>query len=134
MPKRFLSLSLLLLLRQAVPAHADLKIVTHEGNCSSTSTRYVQGHNYRIDTHFVDFPQQIVIYDADHQRSYTLHPATRAYTASRIEPWKPDPRLRARMSGKAIDIYRDTVDTGERRWMFGHLARLDVPDESCRSG
>jgi hypothetical protein len=141
MTARFLPLSLLLLLSRAVPAHADLKIVTHESNCSSTTTRYVQGRNVRIDTHFANFPQQIVIFDADHQRSYTLDPASRAYAVRPVEPWKPDPLLRVPESGKTIDIYRDYVDTGERRWMFGHLARHVIQSErrvpepgSCSAG
>ena len=65
MTARFLPLSLLLLLSQAVPAHADLKITTRIGNCTSTSTRYNQGSN--------------------HQRIYTLDAATRAYTVTRVE-------------------------------------------------
>jgi hypothetical protein len=65
MTARFLPLSLLLLLSQAVPAHADLKITTRIGTCSSTSTRYNQGSN--------------------HQRIYTLDAATRAYTVTRVE-------------------------------------------------
>ncbi len=65
MTARFLPLSLLLLLSQAVTAHADLKITTRIGNCTSTSTRYNQGSN--------------------HQRIYTLDAATRAYTVTRVE-------------------------------------------------
>ena len=65
MTARFLPLSLLLLLSQAVTAHADLKITTRIGNCTSTSTRYNQGSN--------------------HQRIYTLDAAMRAYTVTRVE-------------------------------------------------
>jgi len=129
MTARFLPLSLLVLFNQAVPALGDLKIVSHDGNCSSTRTRYVQGHNFRVDTHFADFPQQIVIFDSDRQCAYTLDPASRAYTVRHVEPRKPNPLLRARESGKTIVIYRDTVDTGERRWMFGHLARHVIRSE-----
>lgn len=108
MSQRFLPLSLLLLLSQAIPARADLK--------------------FRID-------------NADRQNHHAPDPATRTYAVHPIEPWKPNPLLRARESGKTIDIYRDYVDTGERRWMFGHLARHVIRSErrvpapgSCSGG
>ena len=82
-------LPLLLLLTQAVPAYADLKITTRTGNCTSTSTRYTQGSNFRIDIHDAYGPQQILIiiliYNADHQQFYTLDAATHAHTVKRVE-------------------------------------------------
>jgi len=141
MTARFLPLSLLLLVGPAIPARADLKIVTHEGNCNETSTRYIRGRNLRIDMNFSYGPEQIVILDAEHQRSYTVDPRSRVYTVRPIEPWKPNPLLRARESGKTIAVYRDYVDTGERRWMFGHLAQRIILSErrvpepgSCSAG
>jgi hypothetical protein len=73
------------LLTQAVPAYADLKITTRTGNCTSTSTRYTQGSNFRIDIHDANGPQQILIYNADHQQFYTLDAATHAHTVKRVE-------------------------------------------------
>lgn len=124
MTTRFLPL--LLLLSQAIPAGADLKIVTHRGTSSDTlyvQVRGSQARNSRSEFGDAFGPQAIWIFNGDRQLQYGLDPSTRTYTAHRVEPWKPNPLLRVPESGKAIDIYRDYVDTGERRWMFGHLAR-----------
>jgi hypothetical protein len=121
---------LLLLLTLVLPAQADLKIATRTGPCSSTSTRYTRGSNFRIDTQDAYGPQQIAIYNADQRRSYALDPASRTYTATPVDPPKPVESLqRVSESRKTIDIYLDTVDTGERRRMFGHLARHVIQSE-----
>jgi hypothetical protein len=127
MAPRFLLLSLWLLTGQAVPADADLKFTTREG--AQRQTQFMRGRSHRMEIGDAFGPRQVFIYNADRQLEYKLDPATRAYTVRRVEPWKPDPLLRARMSGKTIDIYRDYVDTGERRWMFGHLARHVIQSE-----
>lgn len=139
MVTRFLPLSLRLLLSQAILAHADLKIAIRRG--ISRETRYVHGRNSRTEIGDAFGPQWIYIYNGDRQLQYGLDPSTRTYTVRRVEPWKPNPLLRVRESGKTIDIYRDTVDTGERRWMFGHLARHVIQSErrvpqpgSCSAG
>jgi len=139
MAPRFLPLSFLLLLSQAVPARADLRFTVRRG--IQRQTEYRQGRNTRLEFGDAFGPQVIWIYNGDRQLWYTLDPATRAYTVRRAEPQKPNPLLRARESGKTIDIYRDYVDTGERRWMFGHLARHVMLSErwvpeagSCSAG
>lgn len=127
MTARSLPFSLLLLLSQAIPARADLKFTAWHG--TQRQTQYTRGRNSRTEIGDAFGPQVIWIYNGDRQLRYALDPATRAYTVRRIEPRKPDPLLRARESGKAIDVYRDYVDTGERRWMFGHLARHVILSE-----
>jgi hypothetical protein len=63
------------------------------------------------------------------QLQYALDPSTRTYTAHRVEQRKHNQLLRTPASGKTIDLYRDYVDTGERRWMFGHPARHVIVSE-----
>jgi hypothetical protein len=127
MTTRFLPLSLLLSLSQAIPARADLKFTIRQG--IQRRTQYVQGRNSRTEFGDAFGAQLIGIYNGDRQLQYALDPSTRTYAVHPIEPWKPNPLLRPRESGKTIDIYRDYVDTGERRWMFGHLARHVILSE-----
>jgi hypothetical protein len=131
MTARCLPLSLLLLLGRAVPARADLKIITRSGTdkWSTTRTRYVQGRNWRDESHIAQVPRPILIYNADHQRCYMLDAAARAYTVRRVEQPKRTAPHRASESGNTLAVYLDTVDTGERRWMFGHLARHIIRSE-----
>jgi hypothetical protein len=127
MTTRFLPLSLLLLLTQAVRSRADLKITIRRG--TQRETLYIQGRKSRTEIGDAFGPQVIWIYNGDRQLRYALDSATRAYIVHPIEAWKPNPLLRAPESGKTVDIYRDYVDTGERRWMFGHLARRVIRSE-----
>jgi hypothetical protein len=127
MTTRFLALSLLLWLSPAVPAHADLKLTIRRG--TQRETLYIQGRKSRTEIGDAFGPQVIWIFNGERQLRYALDPATRAYIAHPIEAWKANPLLRAPESGKTIDIYRDYVDTGERRWMFGHLARHVIRSE-----
>jgi hypothetical protein len=126
MSARFLPFSLLLF-SQTIPAHADLKLTIRRG--TQRETLYIQGRKSRTEIGDAFGPQVIWIFNGDRQIQYGLDPATHAYNVHAIEPWKPNPLLRARESGKTIDIYRDYVDTGERRWMFGHLARHVILSE-----
>lgn len=111
----------LLLLLGPLPAHADLKITTRygTGKHAAIRTRYIQSRNWREE-----FPGFVTISNADSRRIYLLDPAAREYTVRRFRMRQPVPAAsRAKQSGKTVSVYFDTVDTGERRWMFGHLAR-----------
>ncbi len=137
MTARLLLLWVWLLPGGAIPARADLKITTCEylDHGSVTETHYVQGRNWRMEFGEGYGNHEIIIcrndvqdHNAACQRYYRLDPAARAYTVRRVEPHKPLAR-HAVESGKTLTIYFDTVDTGERRWMFGHLARHVIQSE-----
>jgi hypothetical protein len=93
----------LLFLSPAIPARADLKFTIRQG--IHRQTGYGRGRNSRTEIGDPFGPQVIWINNAERQLRYALDPATRAYTVYPIEPPKPNPLLRARMSGKTIDIY-----------------------------
>lgn len=122
----------------ALPAWADLQITTRRvsSHWTITETRYVKGRNWREESHHVlregppgarPGPDRVVIHNADRGFTYILAPETREYTAHKIP--RPPGMRRAKAtvpvndSGRTLIIYRDTVDTGERKMLFRRLAR-----------
>ncbi|MGO4881532.1 MAG: hypothetical protein ACLP59_12000 [Bryobacteraceae bacterium] len=91
-------------------------------------TNYFQGRNKRSEFHGSAYAD-ITNYDLHYR--FDLDMAAKVYTATRIDdsglpvyppparvegkPWKP--------SGRTVHIHVQTVDTGERRKMFGYTAR-----------
>ncbi|MBV9300742.1 MAG: hypothetical protein JOY62_09210 [Acidobacteriaceae bacterium] len=118
----------------AVRARADLKTVTKLtfGGYESTLTQYVQGSNSRLEVPR-DFGASrhaiATIYSAESKSQYVVDLETKEYVKnSGFDPllalamWIRRPP-RGRESGKTVDVYVDTIDTGERREIFGYTAR-----------
>jgi hypothetical protein len=128
------------LLATLLPARAGLKIVTKftvEGH-ETVSTQYMQGRNMRSEGSElarVATRRTATIFNFDHRSQYVLDLNAKEY----IESLGPDflstlamwirRSPRARDSGKTVDVYYETVDTGERRQKFGHMARHLVTRE-----
>ena len=110
---------------------ADLKITTEttwHGHTSST-TRYVKGQRSRIESRpRPEGPPRATIYQCDARRIFHLDPENREYTTYRmigqgiVDVTGPPP-VQSKRSGGKLTITIETIDTGERREMFGHTAR-----------
>ncbi|MGA2184289.1 MAG: hypothetical protein ABSH47_14800 [Bryobacteraceae bacterium] len=114
------------LLLLPVAALADSKIVFRDtvGGNEIVQTEYRQGRNMRWDS-----GDGANILNADEGRVYMLDLRNRTWTAQQAHPgallvlaaWIRRPP-RVRESGKTVDVWYDTTDTGERRQMFGFTA------------
>src|SRR5579872_1896898 len=112
----------------ALPARADFKIVsktTVDGRTSVT-TQYRQGQSFRWENRRVNRNVGTIFHGGSY---YLLDLQAKRYVeSSRIDPvltlatWLRRPP-RVRDSGKTVNVYLETVDTGERRQMFGYTAR-----------
>lgn len=72
--------------------------------------------------------RHIAIWNQDRQTAYELDPDTREYREAPktdflvlFARWIARPHIR--QSGKTVDIYYETIDTGERRQILGHTAK-----------
>jgi len=114
-----------LLLLPAV-ALADLKIVTRASvdGQEGVATSYQQGHKIRWDS-----GSFATIVNVDEHRTYQLNMDRRTWL---VRQPASDPLLvlamwirrppRVHESGKTVEVWYETTDTGERREMFGHAA------------
>jgi hypothetical protein len=127
-------LLLLCLAACATPVHADLKAITKSviDRHVSISTQYVQGHNIRWEDSAESgaaHHSRATIWNVDHRSQYSLDLTAKEYVDSQgpdflltLATWiRRSPQFRD--SGKTVNVYLETVDTGERREMFGHTAR-----------
>jgi hypothetical protein len=117
------------------------------GDMQTAATQYIRGLNTRSESRSCrgisdTKPPTNVRYEYGPLRAYILNrdlgyrfevePATHAYTAFRVNEhgspaWaKPRKYEPAKRSGKTIHHYIDTIDTGERRELFGYTARRVV--------
>lgn len=77
-------------------------------------------------------PLRAYILNRDLGYRFEVEPATHAYTAFRVNEYgspvwaKPRKYEPAKRSGKTVHNYIDTIDTGERRELFGYTARRVV--------
>jgi hypothetical protein len=114
------------LLLLPVAALADSKIVSRQtvGQYENTSTYYRQGRSIRWD---IEDRAQIV--NGDERRMYILDLRHRTWLEQQpragallvLASWIQRPP-RVRESGKTVDVWYETTDTGERREMFGRTA------------
>ena len=134
----------------------DLKIVTslHSGSGSqvappSTFTRYFQGSRSRTDSRssaghalhpgdkpvYTWGPREAFIQQCDARRSLTLNLDAREYTSHELDErgvpkgYKPPVIPRKEPAKGSVEIFIDSVDTGERKEMFGHTARHIITQE-----
>jgi hypothetical protein len=118
----------------ATPVHAGLKTVTRLtfDQHASISTQYVQGRNIRWEesAEFGAGHHSIAtIWNADHRSQYSLDLTAKEYVDSQrpdflltLATWIRHPP-HFRDSGKTVNVYLETVNTGEQREIFGHTAR-----------
>lgn len=136
----------LMLCAQAV-AVADLKVTTRNTNAgrSIESTIYIKGQRQRTET-----ANQTSIYQCDQRRMIQANDRTRKYMISRLDEaaetpaaenvTTPRPAARPRRGG-VVTYTITTMDTGERKQMFGYTARhiktvtvMDAPEGTCNPG
>ena len=87
----------------------------------ASRTEYISGRNWRVEVREGQHSRRAAI--SNHDRHYNFHLDLEAgvYTASRIAV-KPRP-TGLTQSGRTRHIHTETVDTGERREIFGYTAR-----------
>jgi hypothetical protein len=137
-------------------AATDLKIVTslHSGSGSQASppsitTRYYRDARSRTDSRnsaghalhpgdkplYTWGPRQSFIQQCDARRSLILNLDAREYTSTELDErgvakgWKPAVIQHKESAKGSVEIFIDSVDTGERKEMFGHTARHVVTHE-----
>ena len=114
------------------------------GDMRTAATEYIRGLNTRSESsscmghsdatspnnvRHEYGPLRVRILNRDLGYRFEIEPATRVYTAFRINDqrnraWeKPRKTEPAQPSGKTIHHHRETTDTGERRELFGYTAR-----------
>ncbi len=118
-------------------------IVSMHGTTRSNRTEYIRGRNSRSEYR----PQRTVIQNRDLGYVFQLDPESRVYTAFewneyRRPGWFERRVNRPRPSGRTVQVRTETMDTGERKEMFGYTARRVIirtshrytPDDESRSG
>jgi hypothetical protein len=101
-----------------------------------SATGYIRGLNERWENRscsnnlaYADTRSRAHIQNRDLNYHFEIEPATCTYTASRVNEYgspvwaKPGKHEPAKPSGKTVHNYIETVDTGERRELFGYAAR-----------
>ena len=149
-------ISVLLGIMCGLASAMDLKIVTsqHSGSGSQATppsiiTRYFHDSRSRTDSRsgaghvlhpggkllYTWGPRQAFIQQCDARRSVMLNLDAREYTSTELDEhgvakeWKPAAIERKEPARGSIEIFIDSVDTGERKEMFGHTARHVVTRE-----
>ena len=123
-----------MLLVSALTLFADRRTVTRTSAAGSETvcTSYVQGKNQRTGCRNQDGSNSVVtISNSERNVTYLLDLALRKYVESHspnsdliltLAAWITRPP-RFYQSGKAVNIYSETVDTGERKQFFGRTAK-----------
>jgi hypothetical protein len=114
------------------------------GDMKTSTTQYICGRNKRIERRSCNghsdttFPTKVryeygplraAIFNRDLGYAFEVEPASGVYTAFRANEYgspiwsKPQRLAEIKPSGKTRHCHLDTVDTGERREMFGYIAR-----------
>lgn len=158
----------LLVIFCGIASATDRKIVTsqHSGSGSQAAppsiiTRYFHDSRSRIDSRSVAGhaahpgdkpvytwgPRQAFIQQCDARRSLMLNLDAREYTSTELDErgipkgFKPAVIQHRKPARGAVEIFIDSVDTGERQELFGHTARHVVTHErrvaspeSCQQG
>lgn len=147
---------ILLVIFSGLAAATDLKIVTslHSGSGSQASplsitTRYYHDARSRTDSRnsaghalhpghkplYTWGPRQAFIQQCDARRSLMLNLDAREYTSTELDErgtpkgWKAAAIQHKESAKGSVEIFIDSVDTGERKEMFGHTARHVVTHE-----
>ncbi len=121
-----------ILVVSALPLFAETRTVTRTSSPETTCTSYVQGQNERTECLNQDGSHSpVTIRNSERNVIYQLDLASRKYVESQsqasdfiltLATWITRPP-RFYESGKTVNIYLETVDTGERRQFFGRTAK-----------
>jgi len=122
------SLSVAVLLASALTLSADTRKVTRmtAGGQESITTEYVQGNNrreeYKSNT---DANERVSLWLDGGKVTYQLDLKARKYVEQRMDvvPQGQSRPLSTYQSGKTVDIYFETTDTGETKEFFGRTAK-----------
>jgi hypothetical protein len=116
-----------LLVMLPITVLADTKIVSKEtvNGYTAVATIYRRGHNLRWEN-----GNSATIVNMDERRAYTLDLRNRTWTPQQpdsdplfaLAMWIRRPP-RVHESGKTVNVWYQTTDTGERRQMLGHVVR-----------
>src|SRR5438128_591002 len=118
-------------------------IVSTHGTTRSSRTEYIRGRNSRSEYG----PLRALIQNRDLGYQFHLDLESRVYTAIELNEYRRVGWLerrvnRHRPSGRTVHVRTETIDTGERKEMFGYTARRVIirwsqrytPDDESRSG
>jgi hypothetical protein len=131
---RTFCVAVLLVTLLSLPLAADTHevIKTTVAGRETIYAQYIQGKNLRIENLSQDGQQRpVTIQNSDQQMMYQLDLQSREYAEWRPEgtdlilllaQWIARPP-RTRESGKTVNIYYETIDTGERNEFFGRTAK-----------
>ncbi len=117
-------------------------IVSTQGTTRSSRTEYIRGRNSRSEYG----PHPVLIQNRDLGYQYHLDLESRVYTAFELNEYRRlgwfERRVhRPRPSGRTVHVRTETIDTAERKEMFGYTARRVIirtsyrytPDDESRS-
>ena len=133
MRRKILAVATLLLLGGAAALWADtfavMKLSMGGGN-SFVNKSYQQGMNFRIETLGPDGSSRVVIRNTEKSFTLQVDPKTKTYSELSSSPdilltlagWIAH-RPATHETGKRVDVYYETVDTGERKEFFGRTGR-----------
>jgi hypothetical protein len=129
---RAISVPSLLFVAASLMADTREVIKTTVGGKRMLEAQYFQGKSFRTETLSEDGATlKATIENFEHKAMYQLDMELREYMEWRAQSpdlilslarWISRPQ-RPYESGKTVNIYYETVDTGERREFFGHTAR-----------
>jgi hypothetical protein len=133
------------------------EIVNVHGEMRSSRTEYILGRNSRSEardcrgygdgdpnqpgavTHFKYGPLRAYIQNRDLHYCFQLDLEAGVYTASRVHEygsptWNKSKVTRTKLqpSGRCVHVHTQTIDTGERREMFGYSARHVIARTTCK--
>jgi len=118
----------------ALPIAADTFTVTKMtiNGRETVQTSYQRGDNYRFETVDASGHNNVTIFVSNQNASIYLDLRQKKYVVLSHKPdflislsqmiRRPPRPLPVRESGKTVDVYWETVDTGERREFFGQTA------------
>src|SRR5262245_9351267 len=122
------------------PSVNGVKIVTRQvtGGFTDTRTEYLAADRLRNEWHSqmrdrVGPPMATIVLRGDHERIYVLDMDAHEYTSYEAESrgFKPQPTVE---SGGTLQIWIENVDTGERKEIFGRMARHIITRERRVAG
>src|SRR6266705_1287290 len=108
-------------------------IVSTQGTTRSSRTEYIRGRNSRSEYG----PHPVLIQNRDLGYQYHLDLESRVYTAFELNEYRRlgwfERRVhRPRPSGRTVHVRTETIDTAERKEMFGYTARRVIIRTSYR--
>jgi hypothetical protein len=124
------------------------EIVSIHGEMRNSRTEYILGRNSRSEsrdcsgyqpgavTRYKYGPLRAYIQNRDLHYCFQLDLASGVYTASRVDEYgSPNwfkPAITKRHSGRTLHVHMQTIDTGERREMYGRTARRVITRSTQR--